>query len=66
MIDWHPKENCTSMKKNHTYMARNNGLHRLSCTYMIENNTHQREYNAHENNGHVFGSPLLILEDFDS
>ena len=43
----HPTENCIGMTKNHTYMARNNGQHRLKCTYMIENNTHQREYNGH-------------------
>ena len=43
----HPTEYCTGMEKNHTYMSRNNGLHRLNCTSMIENNTHQREYNVH-------------------
>ena len=36
-----------SYDKNHTYIARNNGLHRLDCTYMIENITHQRIYNGH-------------------
>ena len=43
----HPTEYCTGMTKNHTYITSNNGLHRLNCTYMIENNIHQREYNGH-------------------
>ena len=43
----HPTEYSTGIAKNHTNMARNNGLHRLNCTYMIEDNTHQREYNGH-------------------
>ena len=31
-INRRPPENCTGMTKNHTYMATNNGLHRLNCT----------------------------------
>ena len=49
----HPTEYCTGKANNHTYMARNNGLHGLNCTCMIENNTHQREYNG--NNIKIIG-----------
>ena len=28
------------MTKNHTYIASNNGLHWLNCTYMIEDSIH--------------------------